>query len=172
MALIDIYPKTTENNVNYFVEKEFDFDYCHENCAIAFKSYTYGSNISYLLDDAKNRVINYEQVNDIPLIQKGVFRLLSHIAKYIFKIVFVILPILCVCVIFSLCKKKNKAYNNILEITLILVWYSLLHLLVHTVTGACIDRYASPAYATTILAIIIYIYYLVDKHLKNKLKTL
>lgn len=172
LALIDIYPKTTENNVNYFVEKEFDFDFCHENCAIAFKSFTYGSNLSYLLDDAKNRVVNYEQVNDIPLVQKGIFRTLSYIAKYLFKIVFVILPILCVCVIFSLCKKKNKAYNNILEITLILAWYSLLHLIVHTVTGACIDRYASPAYATTVLAIIIYIYYLADKHLKNKLKTL
>lgn len=163
LALIDIYPKTTENNVNYFVDKKIDLNYCHENCAIAFKSHTYSSNLSYLLEDAKNRVINYEQVNDIPVIQKGLLRALSYITKYVFKIVFVILPILCVSTIVSICKKKNKKYNKLLEISLILSWYSLLHLLVHTATGACIDRYASPAYATSILAIILYCNYLMKK---------
>lgn len=162
LALIDLYPKTTNDNVNYFVDEKLDVRYCHENCAIAFKAYTYSSNLSYLLDDARNRVIDYEQVNDIPVLQKTLFRSLSYIAKYIFKIVFIILPILCVSAIVSICKKKNQKYRKILEIVLILSWYSLLHLLVHTVTGACIDRYASPAYATTILAIVLYGYYLIE----------
>ena len=158
LALIDIFPKTTSDNVTYYVDKKIDVNYCHENCSIAFKSYTYGSNISYMLDDARQRVNNYEQVNDIPAISKITLKSLSYVTKYIFKIVFIILPILSICAIISFIKNKN---SKVLEIILILLWYSLLHLLVHTVTGANIDRYASPAYATSILGIILYIYHII-----------
>ena len=52
----------------------------------------------------------------------------------------------------------NKAYR--------LGIHCMLHLLLHTVTGAIIDRYAIPAFISTYLAIIILIFYFIpsDKY--------
>lgn len=156
LALINFMPKKTDDEVVYYIDKRIDLNYCHENCAIGLKPSVSGSNVVYMLDDAKIRVSNYEQYNDTPYLIRGYLRISSYLFLNIFKIVFLILPIICVCSLVSLIKKKTK----LTEIIVILSWYSLLHLLVHTVTGANIDRYASPAYMTTVIAIVLYIYYL------------
>jgi len=142
------------------VEKELAFDYCHENCTIAISVASEKSNISYMLEDSYNRVINYEQYNDSPIVLRYLLKGLSFITTNLYKVVVVLLPLLVILSTISFIKNHSNKYNNLLNIVFILSWYSLLHILVHVVTGACIDRYASPAYITIILSFVLYIYYI------------
>ena len=67
LAIANIYPKETNDGVSYQVAKEFSLSYCHENCSIAVSVASKKSNISYMLDDAYQRVISYEQYNNSPI---------------------------------------------------------------------------------------------------------
>jgi len=164
LALANIYPKKTIDGVDYQVEKKLTFDYCHENCTIAVSVASEKSNVSYMLDDAYGRVINYEQYNDSPIVLRYLLKGVSFVTTNLYKIIMLFLPILVLLSTVSFIKNNKSKYKNILNIIMILSWYSLLHILVHVVTGACIDRYASPAYITIILSFVLYGYYMV----KNK----
>lgn len=161
LAIANLYPKVSNDGVNYKVEKELALDYCHENCTIAISVASEKSNISYMLEESYNRVVNYEQYNDSPIVLRYLLKGLSFITTNLYKIVVILLPLLVILSTISFIKNHKDKYNNLLNIVFILSWYSLLHILVHVVTGACIDRYASPAYITIILSFILYIYYII-----------
>ena len=163
LAIANIYPKASDDGgVSYYVNKNIDLSYCHENCTIATRITSSSSNIMYMYDDAYQRVANYEQFNSSPRYVRVILLYISKITLNVYKIVLLLLPIFCILTIVSISKKKNQEHFKLLAMVLILSWYSLLHILVHVATGANIDRYASPAYISTILAIIIYMYYIIS----------
>ncbi len=169
LAIADIYPKKTNDSVSYWVEKKLTLDYCHENCSIAVSVVNEKSNISYMLEESYNRVINYEQYNDSPIVIRYLLKGISLITTNVFKLILIILPIVTILSTFSI-GKHYKEKDGLLAIISILSWYSLLHVLVHVITGANIDRYASPAYITTLLSIVLYVYYLIKNNNTKKIK--
>ena len=76
----------------------------------------------------------------------------------LFKFVFLLLPILTIVIIaIRLTTKKSEHYKKKMNLIIILLGFSFLHLLLHTVTGAIIDRYAVPAFITTILGTFMFV---------------
>lgn len=168
LAIADIFPKDTKDGVDYWIHKKLALDYCHENCVIATGTRFKKSNIAYMPDEYYERVMNYEQFNDSPLFLRGLMTLTSKVAPNIFKLAILFLPILIVCSTVSIINSRKAKTNELLTMISILSWYSLLHILVHVVTGANIDRYAAPVYIPVLISFILYGYYLIEKRrLKN-----
>ena len=160
LAIANLYPKQTNDNVSYWIDKDLTLDYCHENCSIATNIYMEKSNIAYMPEESYNRVINYEQYNDAPVIFRYLLKILAPISEILYKLTMILLPVITIAATTSRIRKNN--YNKkTLNLIIILLWYSLLHILVHVATGANIDRYASPTYITALLGIIIYTYIIV-----------
>jgi hypothetical protein len=105
-------------------------------------------------EEMYSRVVDYEQHINTPPVLRGILRLFVKPSILIFNISFLFLPfVLTVTVIYWFVQRKNgDVYRQkVLTLAIILLGYSFLHLVLHTVTGAIIDRYAVPAYITTIL---------------------
>lgn len=168
LAIADIYPKVTDDSVSYYVGRKIDLLYCHENCTISLRITKEQSNIIYMLEEARARVKDYEQQNNSPIIFRGILSALAPISQMLFKILILCLPLFVIFSTISFFKKKNKTYANILNIVLILLWYSFLHIMLHVVTGANIDRYAAPTIITSFIGMVLYIYFLLDKKLVGR----
>ena len=143
--------------------------FSNEIIIISTKPYYYGSsNIYYMLPEMEERVKNYEQTNySSKLLNYGML-ILSKFFLIVFKLSFLLLPFLFVLsVIMKIRNNKKSDYNRVLNMLVILFGYGMLHLLLHTVTGAIIDRYAIPAFISTYLAIIILIFYFISRKRKK-----
>ena len=155
LALINIYNTFSSDGVGYYIQdRSLDFDGCVENCAIAISILNNKSNIYYMSEEMYSRVVDYEQYLNAPPLLRGILRLFVKPSILIFNISFLFLPfVLTVTVIYWFFqRKKGDVYRQkVLTLAIILLGYSFLHLVLHTVTGAIIDRYAVPAYITTIL---------------------
>lgn len=155
LALINLYKTYTPDSINYYIEsKNLVFDGCVENCVIATSILNKKSNIYYMSEDMYARVKDYEQYLNTPPVQRGVLNLFVKPSIVAFNISFLLLPfVLIFLVVYWIISKPKygKFKQKALALSLILLSFSFLHLLVHTVTGAIIDRYASPVYITTIL---------------------
>ena len=155
LGLINIYKSGSADGVAYSVkEKGFDALGCVENCAIAISILNEKSNIYYLPEEMYLKVQNYEQYIDTPFLFRSILGINRVPSMIIFNLSFFFLPfILVIQIVYLLLKKKSLSdlKKNILLLSIILLSYSFSHLLVHTVTGAIIDRYASPCFITTIL---------------------
>lgn len=168
LSIIDIYSTTTDNSINYNITKKIDLTFSNEIITIPTKSYYYGSsNIYYMLPEMEAMVTNYEQTNySNKLLNYGML-LLSKIFLIVFKFAFLLLPILFILSIIIRIKIRKK-YNDkkVLNMIIILFGYGILHLLLHVVTGAIIDRYAIPAFISTYLGIIILLFQCIRKKRK------
>lgn len=155
LALINLYKTYTPDSINYYIEsKNLVFDGCVENCVIATSILNKKSNIYYMPEEMYARVKDYEQYLNTPPVQRGVLNLFVKPSIVAFNISFLLLPfVLIFLVVYWIISKPKygKFKQKALALSLILLSFSFLHLLVHTVTGAIIDRYASPVYITTIL---------------------
>ncbi len=90
-----------------------------------------------------------------------VLRSLEISVNFITKIAFLILPIMLVITIIKSIKQrkeKNNRKNNIYNLLIILLSFSFLHVLLHVVLGAPIDRYTTPAMIPMFLAYIIIVF--------------
>lgn len=155
LALINLYKTYTPDSINYYIEsKNLVFDGCVENCVIATSILNKKSNIYYMPEEMYARVKDYEQYLNTPPVPRGVLNLFVKPSIVAFNISFLLLPfVLIFLVVYWIISKPKygKFKQKALALSLILLSFSFLHLLVHTVTGAIIDRYASPVYITTIL---------------------
>ena len=103
------------------------------------------------------RVKDYEQYLNTPPIQRGMLSLFVKPSIIVFNISFLLLPFVLISLVtyWIISKPKYGRFKQkALALSLILLSFSFLHLIVHTVTGAIIDRYAVPSYITTILGYI------------------
>lgn len=153
LSIIDIYSTSTDNGVGYQSNKKIDLTFSNEISTIAYRPYIYaGSNIFYMTDEMYDRVKCYEQTNYVFKGLNFIMRKLGLVFLGIFKLVFFLLPIMLVgSIIMRFVTKKEVIYKKKLNLIIILLGFSFLHVLLHTVTGALIDRYAIPAFVTTIL---------------------
>ena len=99
------------------------------------------------------------------MILTAILKIFSYVNRFLYKGLMLLLPLLILGITISYF--KNKKYRNILTLAFIMVWYSFLHTMVHVVTFAYIDRYVSPIYLTTILSLLIYIYYFINKRFEK-----
>jgi len=153
LSIIDIYGTTTSDAVGYVSTKKIDLKFSNEISSIGFRPYSYISNTFYVTEEAYERVQNYEQFNHAPKSLNYWMSVLGILALILFKIEFVLLPWVLIYAIYY--KFKQRKLKNEINLVIILLSYSLLHILLHTVTGAIIDRYAVPAYLTTFLGMFI-----------------
>ena len=165
-SIIDIYKTETEDGVRYNSTKKFDINFSNEITAIGNFPYRNNSNMFQLSEELYNNAHSYEQPNNANRILNKIMALTSNIFVVLFKLVFLLLPILFIYSIILRLLKKYKKYHDKLNLIIILFGFSVLHLLLHTVTGAIIDRYAMPAYITTSLGIVM----LIMIKCKNKAK--
>ncbi len=157
LSIIDIYSTTTNDSIEYKSDKKVNLKFINEIGGIAYKPYHYGSsNIFYMLPDMESRVDCYKQTNNTFKPLNYMMLILGKVFLMIFKLLFVILPITLTLAIIFRCKKKSKLnQKRCLNLAIILLGFSFLHIMLHTVTGAIIDRYAIPALITNILGTIL-----------------
>ena len=165
LSIIDIYSTNTIDGVGYESNKQIDLSFSNEISTIAYRPYNYAlSNIFYMTDEMYERIECYEQTNYVFKGLNFLMRNLGIIFLGIFKILFLLLPIVFIS---SLCirvfTKNSQSYRRNLDLIIILLSFSLLHVLLHTVTGAIIDRYAIPAFITTILGTFMFIRLMIRK---------
>lgn len=157
LGIVNSYRTWSSNSVNYYVAKEFNLLNCQENCSIAEQIGQVRSNIYYMPDELFSRVINYEQVLQTPPLFRLILNKLTKFSILSFNISLLILPIVLIfCIIEIIWGKLGKSLKNrrLLYLIIILLGYSFLHICAHSVINTVIDRYASPAYISTILGYI------------------
>jgi len=157
LGIIDIYSSKTDDGVYYYVKKDPRLFGCTENCAIAMRIIDEVGNIYPMEDEMYTRVVNYEQFNEPPRLLKMILNTNKYPSILSFNILLLLLPLIDVCaIVYSTINRKRLSNTNKenMYLVIILLSFSFLHILEHAVTGAVIDRYASPAYITTILGYI------------------
>lgn len=171
LSISDIYGTTTSDGVAYYSTGKLDIKFCSEICTIGYKPYNYTSNIFYMTEDRFELVKNYEQANYTPKIINFGMRKLGILYLFTYKITMILLPFsLIFSIIYKIINRKKINIKG-LDLVIILLGYSLLHILVHIVSGAFIDRYATPAYLTSMLGIGILIYtIIINKKVKVRKK--
>lgn len=170
LAIADFYPKTSyDGGASYVIEKDFNLKHCHENCVIGHSFLNRTSSVFYMPDIYYQNVSNYNQIKLGPVILTAILKVFSYANRFLYKGLMLLLPLLTIGITVSYF--KNKKYRNILAPAFIMIWYSFLHTMVHVVTFAYIDRYVSPIYLTTIFALLIYIYYFINRNFKKAEKS-
>ena len=168
LSIIDIYSTSSDDGVGFESTKKFDLSFSNEISTIAFKPYYYGSsNIFYMLPEMEERVSCYKQINYTFKLINYLMLLFGKVFLILFKFFFLFLPLNFLMSIILILKKNNVNKNKILSFVIILFGFSFLHLLLHTVTGAIIDRYAVPAFLTTILGTLFLVLYLCEYKFKK-----
>lgn len=153
LGVINIFDTTTDNGVNYFVKDDFQLAGCNENCSIAISITKEKSNIYYLDDTMRLRVLDYEQYNNAPIIARKILNINSLPSIIIFNFLFFFLPFSLVFAIFYSIFHKGipKKGRDILNFVIISFTTGLLHLLTCAVTNSVIDRYASIVYIPVLI---------------------
>ncbi len=142
--------------LHYILIREFDFNFINENQTIAYRTFYNPENIFYMSEERKEKVDSFYQVNKPSIILNKFMGFLCTPFNYIFKITFLLLPFTLILSILWRIFPKEKSNDKILDYIIIVSGFSFLHLLVHVVTSALIDRYASPAFITAIIGNILY----------------
>jgi ammonia channel protein AmtB len=101
----------------------------------------------------------YEKINEPNELAKNLLVINVETSLFLFKIVFFISPFAFIyfTVLYVLQINKKKKSKNIFLYQLLIVLFgtSFLHVLLHAITGAIIDRYAFVAYPIALLAMIL-----------------
>lgn len=160
LAMIDVYKTQSLDSVKHELIRELDFSFINENQAIAYRTFYNPENIFSMPEERKEKVSSFYQVSKPPLLLNKFMKSLSTPFNYIFKITFLLLPFTLIgSVLYRIFSKKRKNHK-VLNYIIVALGFSFLHLLVHVVTGALIDRYASPAFITAIIGNILLFYIL------------
>mgnify|MGYP005755292635 CR=1 FL=1 len=151
--------------MDIIINKKLNFTNTAEISAIGFRMYEPEvDNVFPLSEELEPYATVYKGINTPIKIVNIVMKNLETPVTIVMKISYLILPILTILSIISVFvvkKKYNEKYRKIIDIIVILYTFSILHILVHSVLGAIIDRYTMPVLATTFMAIMLSIYTIV-----------
>lgn len=152
-SIIDIYSTSTSDGVGYSSTKKLDLSFSNEITTIGLHPYNYdSSNVFYMLPEMHERVKSYEQTNYANKSLNSVLKFLGDFYLLIFKVLFLLLPFSLICsIIIRITRRGDKKQVILCNSVIILLGFGLLHVLLHTVTGAIIDRYAMPAFLPVFL---------------------
>lgn len=153
------------DGMQIIINKGLDFTNSVEIGAIGFRIYEPEMENTFVLsEEYEPYALIYKEKNTPIRIVNVVMKNLQTTEIIVMKICYALLPIFTIASIISvfLVKKKyNEKYRNIIDIITILYSFSFVHILLHTVLGATIDRYTIPALIPTFLAIMLSIYAIV-----------
>lgn len=170
LAVGDIYGVEFNEAQHYSVTELLKIFELYENDAIGYRMYKYELSNTFPLAENYNIYAESYKEDILPILFiNWVMQKLQYISIIIYKSSFIIAPILLIInIVWSIyrCKKNNNC-NNILYLSIILLSFSFLHILMHVVLGAIIDRYTMPAAIPMYLAIILELY-LIFNDINNK----
>ena len=166
LALVNIFPKETNDGVSYYIKRKASLNYCHEICSIAFQTTKYRKNVYYLSEELYNNARVYEQENNPPYLLFMIYSFLEKIDQRLFSISILLMPVFILYTFFKTIVEKNK---KDWEILMLLLSFSFLHILSNIVTGLNIDRYIVVVYLPTIISEI-YILTKIVKGVKHEKK--
>ncbi len=148
LSIIDIYSTTTTDGVGYVSDKKIDLNFSSEISSLGYNLYIYGN--TNILDMSKSmykKVKCYEQFHYTFKGLNVIMRILGKLYLILFKLLFALLPfLLIIAIIMRIREKRNMNQKKVLDLIIILFGFSLMHVLLHVVTGAIIDRYAIPVF--------------------------
>ena len=169
LAIINIYETYTPDGIGYYVKRGFDWNFENENATIARRIFYNSNNIFHMSDEGLERVLQFNQINNPPLLLNRAMQVISAPSNYLFKFNFLVLPftilVSIACKTYIVIKKQK---NDLINYVIILLGFSFLHILLHAITGALIDRYAVPAIISAMTGNILIIYILYTKILGRK----
>lgn len=151
----------TNDGVKYVATFNFAGEKTYENSIIGYRPYSSYSNIFDMTDELQARANVYGESSDRSLIAGG-FSLGRIPTNILFKISTALcLPLLVFLIIIKV-KYKNKTYNNLFYLSLILIITSFSHLAISAGLGLIIDRYAIEIFIPSFIGLIssgAYFYY-------------
>lgn len=169
LSISDIYSTKTSDGVGYTSTKKFDLKFSSEISVIGYRAYYQVDNIFPMLPEMQERVECYNQPNVVFSGINIVMRALGWIALIFFKILFLLLPFNLIGIIIKRIKcNKTTNLSRVYDLIIILLGFSFLHVLLHTVTGAILDRYAVPVLIPTFLGTTFIVYINLVQKRKNK----
>lgn len=153
-----------------------------ENKSIGYSIYNSKTNMlwldesHYLYDNVKELKTN----NDSNEIVKDIANNSFNFYNATYKAFVIALPIMLIVLIIKKKHSLNKKYIEVLNLAIILIGASLIHLLFHTFTGAIIDRYGFVIFPIAVLGMLILVFnrekkderVMKDKYMSKGSKTL
>ena len=174
LAIIDIFDVQTKTEFGnyYYIEKNFSLEQDTEITFLGYCIYRNNSNALYLPDFYAKYAQEYIGVNKYiePVNDYMVSMMIP--AKAVFKFVMLLLPLIWLIKIIQYFIIKNKYQENYLktnELVIILYTYAFAQMVMYTLLGSLMDRYAIAPFTTTLIAILFDIYLLIRRK-KMKLK--
>lgn len=158
LAVGDIYGVEFNEAQHYSVTEPLKFFELYENEAIGYRTYKYNQINTFPLAEDYNIYAESYKENILPILSiNWIMQKLQYVSTILYKISFILTPILLIInIIWGIYRRnKNDNYNNILYLLIILLSFSFLHILMHVVLGAIIDRYTMPAAIPMYLATIV-----------------
>ncbi len=166
LGIIDIFDikVTTEYGNYYYIDKNYTLEQDTEITFLGYCIYRDNWNALDLPDHYVEYARDYISVNKyIKPVNRYMVNMMIP-AKAIFKFGMLILPLLWIIKI-GMCLRKRKKYNETYQKTnqliLILYTYSLGQMMMYTLLGALMDRYALAPFTTTLIGMILDLYLLV-----------
>lgn len=164
LSIIDIYSTSSLDGVGYASDKKVSLSFANEISTIAFRIYhNEMGNIFYMPSEMLKRVACYEHSNQE---FKGLNYLMLLLGKgclLLFKLLFLCLPFIFIFAVMMRVFLKREEYNKILNLIIVLLGFSFLHVMLHVVTGAIIDRYVIPVYLIAYLGVIMLVMLFLDE---------
>ena len=170
LSISNIVPAITSDGVIYYTSREIDFKYNNEINSIGYRIYRSNPNNFHMPDERMILVDDYLQQSNPSSVFKNIYLLTIPIYNGLFQIIMCLLPFFLL-ISFILNIKDRKKDNKLIQLSLILLGFSFLHIMVHVVTGAIIDRYAVMTIVPTVLGIIIILTSIINK-ISKKLRKL
>ena len=155
-AIADVVPSMRHKDANVYYPSLTDGFY-FENYSIGSSIYYTEGNMLWLNEDHYlwNNVKNLETTNDAPHFLKTIGIKSFGSYNFIYKIAIMILPFALAVATYKTIRTQNNKQRTILELSLLLLGGAFIHLLLHTVTGAIIDRYGFVAFPAIVVGILI-----------------
>ena len=161
LSMIDVFHITFEGvapipstDLNVFGTAE------HE--AIAFRTYnTSLSNTFYVKESLAKYQEPYQDTREPIQLVNAIMKSLETFIVLVTKLAFLILPIILIITIIKSIKQRkhtNSRKNNIYNLLIILLSFSFLHVFIHVILDAPIDRYTTPAMLPMFIAYIIIVF--------------
>lgn len=164
LAAINVISCTIEDGV-YYPDSRYYFLSNGENLAIGYEVYTtrliYRWPVGVERPEMANVFANYNVINKPNSIALGIYSLLKSPGLGLFTLTFLLVPFLFIYSLVELIRnkirKKSIKASKLNELLVILFGFSFLHVVLHILTGAIIDRYAAVAYPTALLGLVLFV---------------
>ncbi len=161
LAVINVYSTSTQDGFDFYPIKVIE-DSWSEHKSLGLVIYEKRPIYWWGFADVEvdiDYMPQYEKINNPHPVPTKIMLLAAPIQLYLFQIVFVLAPFLFIYFLHMYIKCLTKKHTTLClplyEILIILFGFSFLHVLLHAVTGALVDRYAFVAYPAALLGTIL-----------------